>query len=165
MERVILLFGGTSEERLVSVASAQNVASRFARPNCALWFIDPAGAVREASLPELLAHERPFQEPFRPQRPAFAPSIRAAAKELAHGTAFIALHGTEGEDGSLQELFESRGIRFTGAGFALTKSRPRPKLRAPACALWSKFRLRRTRSKSRARRSLGFFPAAATVSS
>ena len=40
--------------------------------------------------------------------------------ELPHGTdlAFIALHGTFGEDGQVQRILEERGVAYTGEGAA-----------------------------------------------
>jgi D-alanine-D-alanine ligase len=36
--------------------------------------------------------------------------------EVAPDVAFIALHGRDGEDGTIQELLEAMGIRYTGSG-------------------------------------------------
>src|SRR5439155_17539186 len=57
----IVLFGGPSDERHVSVASAQNIARALAPPTPLCWFWTPEGAVHDVSLAELLAHQRPFE--------------------------------------------------------------------------------------------------------
>ncbi len=110
----LILFGGVSEERLVSVASAQNLSQQI--PEALLWFIGPTGEVHELSRPELLAHAQAFTRPLVPRTPAFAGSLAAAVGLLRGKTVLMALHGTEGEDGTIQTLFETHRIPFTGSG-------------------------------------------------
>ena len=113
MTDLILLFGGISDERLVSVASAQNLAVRLSTAE--LWFIDPTGAVVRTSVEELSKHQRPFEVPFQPMSKPFAKSTEEALSDVNGRVIFIGLHGTEGEDGSLQTLLENRNIRYTGS--------------------------------------------------
>lgn len=113
---VIILFGGTSSERLVSVATTQNLST--ALPGSRLWFISPGGGVHEVDGVELAAHERAFERPFAPVRaPRFA-GLDAALDEAAraHATILIGLHGGEGENGTLQAKLEQRRIPFTASG-------------------------------------------------
>lgn len=110
----LILFGGASEERMVSVASAQNLAQHF--PEALLWFLAPTGTVQEVSRPELLAHANPFTTPFTALGSPFAGSIGAATGLLSNKTVILALHGTEGEDGTLQTILEKARIPFTGSG-------------------------------------------------
>jgi D-alanine-D-alanine ligase len=117
--RPIILFGGVSEERMVSVASAQNIAGQL--PEAALWFVDRQGALHEVSPPELAAHRDPFTTPFVPAHAPFAGSLEAALGLLPLTCVVIALHGTEGEDGTIQDLFERHCIAFTGAGAAASR--------------------------------------------
>jgi len=63
--RNTLLFGGTSKERLVSVASAQ--ALHQALPDADLWFWDVADTVHEVKSGQLLGHKRPFEDVFKPE--------------------------------------------------------------------------------------------------
>ena len=112
--QVILLFGGTSDERLVSVASAQNVLSII--PTMTPWFIAPDGAVSEVTADELAAHKRPFEVQFVAVHRPFAASMHEAVSHVAGRSIFIALHGSEGEDGTLQRILEHAGIPFTGSG-------------------------------------------------
>jgi len=114
MRQTVLLFGGVSDERLVSVATAQNLASTY--PFNELWFIHADGSGLSRTTPdELIKHERPFEIPFEPRGEKFANSIEAALPLLKQKTVFIGLHGTEGEDGTLQALFENEKIPFTGS--------------------------------------------------
>ena len=110
----VILFGGSSNERRVSVASGQNVASILT--GAAAWFLAPGGAVHEVSPEELQAFQRPFETDFTPREPAFAASLGDALDPAR--VFFLALHGGEGEDGTLQRICEERRIAFTGPGAA-----------------------------------------------
>jgi len=113
---VVLLFGGPTRERLVSVASAQNVASLLEGPRCCFWAAE--GAVFEVPRDELLGHTRPFEQEFAPRRSARWRELKFALDEFAADgpTLFLALHGGIAEDGTLQGWLEERGIPFTGSG-------------------------------------------------
>src|SRR5205814_2046918 len=114
---VILLFGGTSTERRVSVASAQNLVPILegAEP----WFIAPGGAVHRSPPEEIRAHQQPFEKDFSPAAPAswarLEDAVAAAPRDAAF---FLGLHGGEGENGVLQRMLEERGLAFTGSGSA-----------------------------------------------
>ena len=119
MSTLIVLFGGTSDERHVSVASAQNVLRALEGGGSVLaWFQAPGGAVHDVGVREVLAHERPFVNDFVPSRPAIFPDVEQALDTLPvdDPVFLLALHGTGGEDGTLQRLFEARGLPFTGSG-------------------------------------------------
>jgi len=118
MTTTILLFGGRSDERHVSVASAQAVAVALGRPLC--WFWAPNGAIHDIRIDDLVTHERPFELDFVPARPAIFPNVEQALDTLPveEPVFFLALHGGEGEDGTLQRLLEERRIPFTGSGSA-----------------------------------------------
>lgn len=113
---VIVLFGGRSDERHVSVASAQNIVRTMG--DVLAWFWAPNGAVHDVALPDLLAHQRPFEIDFEPARPAAWPALEQALDTLPvdDPVFLLALHGGEGEDGTVQRMMEQRGIAFTGSG-------------------------------------------------
>src|SRR5436189_3747620 len=112
----IVLFGGPSDERHVSVASAQNVVRALGNPLA--WFWAPDGPVHDVSVDDLLSHQRPFEIDFQPRRPAIWPNIEQALDTLpVEDPVFVlALHGGAGEDGTVQRMMESRGVAFTGSG-------------------------------------------------
>lgn len=112
----IVLFGGSSDERHVSVATAQNVARNLGDALC--WFWASYGAIYDVSVDQLLAHHRPFEIDFDPKRPALWPDLEQALDTLPveDPVFFLALHGGAGEDGTVQRLMEQRGIAFTGSG-------------------------------------------------
>ena len=109
----VILFGGPSAERMVSVASAQNVLSSAP---CGLepLFIAPDLQVYPVSVESVLAHRDPFTSEFVPAGSGM--DLDHALAGLKGRTAFIALHGTWGEDGSLQEKLDFYGIRFSASG-------------------------------------------------
>jgi D-alanine-D-alanine ligase len=111
---VTILFGGTSNERRVSVASAQNVAGVLGEARA--WFLALNGAVFEVDRADLARFEKPFERDFVPLGPArFATLVEAF--DSAPGDVFLlALHGGEGEDGTIQRMLEARRIAFTGPG-------------------------------------------------
>jgi D-alanine-D-alanine ligase len=118
MRITTILFGGTNKERLVSVATAQ--ALHTALPEADLWFWDADDAVHEASGKALLAHARPFEDPFKPDRSRVARSIEQALdRAKADGRLLVlGLHGGRAENGELQAMCELRGVAFTGSGSA-----------------------------------------------
>lgn len=83
---VMVLSGGRSMEREVSLRSGANVAASLRRGGHEVLTVDP-----DERLVATLRAERP----------------RAA---------FVALHGTGGEDGTVQELLEILEIPYTGSG-------------------------------------------------
>jgi len=113
---VIVLFGGRSDERHVSVASAQNIVRTLDAPLA--WFWAPNGSVYDVNRDELLAHPNPFVNDFEPSRPAIWPDLEMALDTLpvSDPVFLLALHGGEGEDGTVQRMMEARGIAFTGSG-------------------------------------------------
>jgi len=111
---VIILLGGASNERRVSVASAQNVSGVLDEAEA--WFLAPTGAVHKVPRDALAAFQRPFEQDFTPPAPAEFPSVVAAFESAPDRIWFLALHGGEGEDGTIQRMLEARRIAFTGPG-------------------------------------------------
>ncbi len=81
---VIVLCGGNSEEREVSISSGKNVHKSLKDEG-----IDSKLFVWEGKFKSL---------------------------EKINSLCFIALHGSPGEDGSVQKYFEARGVKYTGSG-------------------------------------------------
>ena len=116
--KVALLFGGRSGEHEVSLRSALSVAEGLAERHEVLpllveksgaWRLQPAGAPRpDGGEPVFLAAS-----------PEDGGRLRSLgdARELARPDVFFpVLHGTYGEDGTVQGLFELASVPYVGAG-------------------------------------------------
>src|SRR5829696_4407426 len=86
MSRVAVLKGGGSLERQVSLRSGARVEDALQRLGHDVIAIDVAG------------------------------DLVARLRRDAPGVAFVAMHGRDGEDGTIQELLEILGIPYTGSG-------------------------------------------------
>jgi D-alanine-D-alanine ligase len=115
--RMTILFGGLNKERLVSVATAQALHSALSEAD--LWFWNVGDTVHEVLPAALLAHSRPFEEPFQPGDRGIG-GIEVALDQAMAGNRLLVLglHGGMAEDGELQAMCEMRGIPFTGSGSA-----------------------------------------------
>jgi D-alanine-D-alanine ligase len=114
MKKIALIFGGSSTERMVSVASAQNLVKYFDNPD--LYFISKEGPWYKTSKQSLIDHKNPFKSEFVSFGEKVAENVFSTKQLLKDNCIFIALHGTEGEDGSIQQFFEENKISFTGSG-------------------------------------------------
>lgn len=121
MRKLILIFGGTSAERYVSVATAQNLARNI--PHVDLWFWTDLDEILQVSKEELLDHQNPFVTPFASKRGKSLGNIEAVLQSIDSTEVLfiLGLHGGRGENGWFQGICESRGIPFTGSGSAASK--------------------------------------------
>ena len=76
----IVLFGGPSDERHVSVASAQTIVRALGAPLAWFWALD--GPIHDVALDDLLSHQQPFEVDFEPTRPAIWPNLEQALDTL-----------------------------------------------------------------------------------
>jgi D-alanine-D-alanine ligase len=89
-KKVIVLKGGFSEEREISLVSGKEIGFELEKAGYQVLNFDPA------------------------EFDSYAKMILAIKKEDC--TVFNALHGAEGEDGRIQAMFELNHIPFTGSG-------------------------------------------------
>ncbi|NOT46123.1 MAG: D-alanine--D-alanine ligase [Acidobacteria bacterium] len=132
--KVGLVFGGRSGEHEVSVRSAGNVACAFNKEKYEIvpiaisidgeW-LGPAESVKVLSEEAQAAIGRDFEElkgrrvglKFESGSKGFSLSSSGGSDEpLSVDVAFPALHGTFGEDGTIQGMLEMAGIPFVGCG-------------------------------------------------
>jgi D-alanine-D-alanine ligase len=119
--RVAVLFGGTSEERDVSVASGAQVFRALRAKGNQVVAVDTARGVLSAEEEERLlasgvAPAPPTEAELRELR-MHAPTALTEIPALRDAdVAFLALHGGSGEDGTLQALLDLSGIAYTGSG-------------------------------------------------
>ncbi len=124
---VIILFGGRSAEHEISLLSARNVLSALDRTRFEpmLVGIDKAGRWHRESERTL---EAAAGDPRGVMLDASAPAVGMEDALVAHGpggapagidseaVVFPVLHGTFGEDGTVQGAMELAGIAYVGAG-------------------------------------------------
>lgn len=118
--KVAVLFGGTSSERDVSVASGGQVMRALHQAGHEVLAIDTAQGVLSAG-----EQQRLLEAGVAPEPPALQSlaGLRSQAARLARSgdfqkadVVFLALHGGSGEDGTVQGFFELLGIPHTGSG-------------------------------------------------
>jgi D-alanine-D-alanine ligase len=118
--KIAVLFGGTSEERDVSIASAAQIIPALRCLGHEVFAVDTAtGRLPPADERQLLASgvapEPPSttaMELVRGRAIAFAPS---ASDIRSADVVFLALHGGAGEDGRLQAILDLAGLAYTGS--------------------------------------------------
>jgi D-alanine-D-alanine ligase len=119
--RVAVLFGGTSSERDVSIASGSQVVKALREAGHDVIAVDTAtGVLDKAEETKLLTAgvaPAPPEEASLDMLRTGDTSAIVAAPELANiDVIFLALHGGTGENGTLQSLLELTGIPYTGSG-------------------------------------------------
>ena len=120
-ERIALVFGGRSVEHAVSIASATSIFQALDRDRFEVFLvaIDPQGHWHLGDNDQSL--EKAFHGPLL--RPRTSPSGAAfevlqpdgGSTPLEIELAFSIVHGSHGEDGSLQGLFEIAEIPYVGS--------------------------------------------------
>jgi len=126
MKQILVLFGGCSPEYSVSLASAYGVLTHMDR---SLYQPIPVGITREGAWRwyggalEAIPEDRWQQEPaclpctLRLDRGGAALLLLdGSGRTLAFDGAFPLIHGSNGEDGTLQGLFELAGVPLIGCG-------------------------------------------------
>lgn len=115
--KIILLFGGTSSERRVSVASAKHLSAQI--PAADLWYWSPSGEVLSVQASILASHDNVFDTDFNPEKSnLIGETIDHATRAVGGRVVFLALHGGDGENGTLQKKLEDRKIPFTASSSA-----------------------------------------------
>jgi D-alanine-D-alanine ligase len=121
--KIIVLMGGTSAERDVSLASGLRIADALRSRGHGVVSVDTArGALSSSDEQALLSKpvvqkEPPSQAELQlmaaealPQMQRVLPALRQA------DIVFLGLHGGAGEDGTIQALLDLAGIPYTGSG-------------------------------------------------
>ncbi|HET6146818.1 MAG TPA: D-alanine--D-alanine ligase family protein [Polyangia bacterium] len=120
--RVVILFGGRSAEHEVSILSARNVLAALDRTrfNPILIGIDKQGRWRAQS-ERLLAGATGDPRQLRLEDEAPVVALSTAPSSITEvldrdDVVFPVLHGTYGEDGTVQGLLELADVAYVGAG-------------------------------------------------
>ena len=118
--RIAVLFGGTSEERDVSIASAAQIIPALRARGHEVFGVDTAtGRLPPADEAKLLAKRIAAEPPTS----AAMGLVRSRASSLTTSAfdirgadvVFLALHGGAGEDGRLQAMLDLAGLSYTGS--------------------------------------------------
>jgi D-alanine-D-alanine ligase len=119
--KIIVLMGGASAERDVSMASGEAIVQGLREKGHQVLAIDTAKGYK---LPE---YQKKFLSNGIKTVPPDVKALQDEGKRLALKTiesfnlsevevVFLALHGGQGEDGTIQALLELTGIPYTGSG-------------------------------------------------
>jgi D-alanine-D-alanine ligase len=120
--RLGVIFGGRSVEHEVSVVSAQHVMAAADRER---FEVVPIGVAKSGvwlsrlqTEAALARREPPFRKRLEAEGEGIA-ALREGLRQLAEvDVAFPLIHGTQGEDGTLQGLLELASIPYVGCGVA-----------------------------------------------
>jgi D-alanine-D-alanine ligase len=121
--KIAVLFGGTSAERDVSIASGAQVFRALREAGHEVVAVDTAhGALGPAEESKLLASgvapEPPREEELAELRARSTAALAETPALRQVDAVFLALHGGAGEDGTLQALLDLAGVPYTGSGHA-----------------------------------------------
>ena len=125
---IVVLAGGISTERAVSIVSGTGVCRALRERGHRAILVDVYGGVEAVSpgdmfpetydVDEAAAYIRSFDDKIGQMaasgREFFGPEVLKLCK--AADVVFLALHGADGENGKVQAAFDLFGIRYTGTG-------------------------------------------------
>jgi len=119
--RIVVLMGGDSSEREVSLVSGDQIASALADNGHDVIKMDPAAdrdgqtELNKTDLHWIGIDYPDFKEIPPHQGTQYLKNI-LIIKRLKTDIVFNALHGGKGEDGVVQGMLDAAGIRYTGSG-------------------------------------------------
>jgi D-alanine-D-alanine ligase len=122
---VVLLYGGKSGEHEISLLSASAILRNIDRPRHrvtliginkgGLWFLqDPSEAERVRNDPEAVL--RISEDEGVAVVPGRGLALASSGTKIQADIVFPALHGTFGEDGTVQGLLDCAGLPYVGSG-------------------------------------------------
>ena len=109
--KIALLLGGTSPEREVSKLSGTSIYKALLSLGCNPIVIDPAFGINQ---PKDLNVFFSNEDKIEISNYNYVHCVNSKLFDNVD-IAFLALHGKWGEDGTIQSLFELRGIKYTGS--------------------------------------------------
>jgi D-alanine-D-alanine ligase len=113
--KVVILYGGRSVEHGVSINSAKNIFQFIDRTK---FSPIPVGVTQAGkwylteSVDKNIQKGKPLSVELDPKRP----TLVAGAKKIKADAVFTVLHGTDGEDGSIQGMLKSLDMPVVGTG-------------------------------------------------
>jgi D-alanine-D-alanine ligase len=119
---ITVLMGGTSSERNVSLASGIRIVQALRGNGYKVIALDPArGVISDAEERELATGKVGTEPPSLEALSKFAegtflPNLTSMKEIKGADVAFLALHGGQGEDGTIQALLDMAHVKYTGSG-------------------------------------------------
>jgi len=162
---ITVLMGGASAERDVSLASGLRIVEALQSRGHTVIALDPAAGVLSAKdLADLRARKVGTEPPSLEALAGLSSeSLRtdlASMPEIRNAdVVFLALHGGQGEDGTVQALLDMAGVRYTGSGHlasALAMDKDLSKILFQAAGVQTADWLMAPQSVDVVERSLGF---------
>ena len=120
--KITVLMGGTSSERNVSLASGIRIVQALRGRGHKVTALDPARGVLSAKEELELSTGKVGTEPpsleslSKVAEGAFLPNLTSMKEIKDADVAFLALHGGQGEDGTIQALLDMAHVKYTGSG-------------------------------------------------
>ena len=120
--KITVLMGGTSSERNVSLASGIRIVEALRSRGHTVTALDPAKGVISAAEERALSKGKVGAEPpsleslSKFAEGAFLPNLTSMKEVKDADVAFLALHGGQGEDGTIQALLDMAHVKYTGSG-------------------------------------------------
>lgn len=119
--KIAVLFGGTSAEREVSIASGTQIAQALREAGHEVIAVDTAKGILGADEERRLLAAGVEAAPPAPGAEDLVETgdlaaLTRGAPFAGTAVAFLALHGGAGEDGRLQALLDLAGLPYTGSG-------------------------------------------------
>jgi D-alanine-D-alanine ligase len=119
---IVVLMGGTSSERDVSLASGIRIVEALRSRGHAVTAVDPARGEISAAEQQALAAggvvrvAPPSQESLRQMAREALPRLASNLPRRGDvDVVFLGLHGGSGEDGTIQAMLELTGVPYTGS--------------------------------------------------
>ena len=125
--KIVVLAGGTSSERDVSIVSGTMVTKALRQKGHRAVLVDVVCDVREKEqefpaeydVDEAAAYMHTFDDKLQQirasRRSFFGPGVISVCEGA--DAVFMALHGSNGEDGKIQAAFDLLGIKYTGSNY------------------------------------------------
>jgi D-alanine-D-alanine ligase len=120
--KITVLLGGTSAERDVSIVSGLRVIQALRERGHDVRAVDPASGLLSAADEDRMQREGvkvapPSLATLRRMSQSAAPtSLGTLASVTESDVVFLALHGGQGEDGTIQAMLDVMGVPYTGSG-------------------------------------------------
>lgn len=127
--KIVVLAGGTSTEREISIVSGTGICGALRQKGheailvdifCGVEDVDwenpfPAEYDVEKAAEYMKSFNPQIKEMQKTRRSFFGPNVLKLCE--ACDIVFLGLHGANGEDGKVQAAFDLMGIRYTGTGY------------------------------------------------